>query len=456
MNYLKCSIEKTDFDIISQPDCLLVEADTIQFFDLLEGNFQKIMERTSIIDSLSKVQIFKNLPRIKLINLSEKILEEKFNDGESIVKEGEEGNKFYIIKNGKVEILVGGKYIRTLNESEYFGERALFFHEKRSATINAIGEICLFSISQEDFENIIESNLKEHLMNRLYLQDNTIELNDLIFSSSLGAGNYGNVCLVRNKRNKFPYAIKAISKKQIDFDELHKNLELERGILLKIDHPFIVKLVKTLKDNKFIYFLMEFIKGKELFEVIRDIGLLNKLETQFYSGSLLLAIDYLHERKVVYRDIKPENVMVIESGYLKLIDFGTAKEIIDRTNTIIGTPHYMAPEVILGEGYSFQIDIWSIAICMFEFICGKVPFGEDEDDTMDVYYQIVNENLIFPSFVHDNDFKLLIQKMLTKNPISRMSKLSQIKNHIWFSNFNWDDLMILKMKAPYIPKLNVI
>ena len=430
------SIEKTDFDIISQPDCLLVEADTIQFFNLLEGNFQKLMERTSIIDSLSKVQIFKNLPRIKLFNLSEKILEEKF--------------------NGRVEILVGGKYIRTLNESEYFGERALFFHEKRSATIKAIGEICLFSISQDDFENIIESNLKEYLMKRLYLQDNTIELNDLIFSSSLGAGNYGNVCLVRNKRNKFPYAIKAISKKQIDFDELHKNLELERGILLKIDHPFIVKLVKTLKDHKFIYFLMEFIKGKELFEVIRDIGLLNKLETQFYSGSLLLAIDYLHERKVVYRDIKPENVMVIESGYLKLIDFGTAKEIIDRTNTIIGTPHYMAPEVILGEGYSFQIDIWSIAICMYEFICGKVPFGEDEEDPMDVYYQIVNENLIFPSFVQDNDFKLLIQKMLTKNPITRMSKLSQIKNNIWFSNFNWDDLMTLTMKAPYIPKLNVI
>ena len=451
----ECSIEKTDFDIISQPDCLLVEADTIKFFDLLEGNFKKIMERTSIIDSLSKVQIFKNLPRIKLFNLSKKILEEKFNDGDNIVKEGEDGNKFYIIKHGKVEILVGGKYIRTLNESEYFGERALFFHEKRSATINAIGEICLFSISQEDFENIIESNLKEYLMNRLYLQDNTIELNDLIFSSSLGAGNYGNVYLVQNKRNKFPYAIKAISKKQIDFDELHKNLELERGILLKIDHPFIVKLVKTLKDNKFIYFLMEFIKGKELFEVIRDIGLLNKLETQFYSGSLLLAIDYLHERKVIYRDIKPENVMVIESGYLKLIDFGTAKEIIDRTNTIIGTPHYMAPEVILGEGYSFQIDIWSIAICMFEFICGKVPFGEDEDDTMDVYYAIVNENLIFPSFVHDNDFKLLIQKMLTKNPISRMSKLSQIKNHIWFSNFNWDDLMSLNMKAPFIPKLNI-
>ena len=447
-------IEKTDFDIIPQPDCLLVEADSIQFFNLLGGNFQRLMEKTSVINCLSKVQIFKNLPRKKLVELSEKIIEENFEDGKSIVKEGENGNKFYIIKSGKVEILVNGKYIRTLNESEYFGERALFFHEKRSATINAIGEVCLFSISQKDFENIIENNLKEHLLNRLYLQDNTIELNDLLFCFNLGAGNYGNVCLVRNKKNKFPYAIKAISKKQIDYDELHQNLELERGILLKIEHPFIVKLVKTLKDNKFIYFLMEYIKGKELFEVIRDIGLLNKAETQFYSSSLLLAIDYLHERKIIYRDIKPENIMVIESGYLKLIDFGTSKEITDRTDTIIGTPHYMAPEVILGEGYSFQIDIWSIAICMYEFICGKVPFGEEEEDPMDVYLDIVNINLTFPHFINDNDFKSLMEQMLTKNPINRLSKFSEVKKHIWFNNFNWDDLMTLTLKPPYLPKLN--
>ena len=124
----KGSIETIDFNIISQPDCLLVEAETIQFFNLLKGNFQKLMKEH--IDSLSKVQIVKSLPRIKLFNLSEKILEEKFNDGESIVKEGEEGNKFYIIKKGKVEILVGGKYIRTLNESEYFGERVYFFMKK--------------------------------------------------------------------------------------------------------------------------------------------------------------------------------------------------------------------------------------------------------------------------------------------------------------------------------------
>jgi len=196
-------------------------------------------------------------------------------------------------------------------------------------------------------------------MNRLYLQDNIIELNDLIFSSSLGAGNFGNVFLVRNK---FPYAIKAISKKNKLILWITQKFGIRKRNSIKNKSSIYSKIIKTLKDNKFIYFLMEFIKGKELFEVIYDIGLLNKLETQFYSGSLLLVIDYFYERKVVYRNIKPENVMV--SGYLKLIEIATAKEIIDRTNTIIGTPHYMTPEFILGEGYSFQIDIWSITICM--------------------------------------------------------------------------------------------
>ena len=447
------SNDTTDFDIVPQPDCLLIEADTKEFLNLLGGSFKQLMDQTEIIKYLSHISIFKNLPQEKLEYIIQVISEEKFNDGDIIVNQGEEGDKFFVIKKGKVNIYINNKYIRTLNEKEYFGERALFFNEKRSATIIALDEVILYSISKEDFQKNIENNMKEHLMNRLYLQDNMVELKDLIFKLQLGTGNYGNVCLVRNKKNKFPYAIKAISRNQINQEQLHENLELERSILLKIDHPFIVKLVKSLKDEKNIYFLMEYIKGKELFDVIRDIGLLSKLQTQFYGASLMLSVDYLHERKIVFRDIKPENVIVNQSGYIKLIDFGTSKEIIDRTNTIIGTPHYMAPEVILGEGYSFQVDIWSIAICMYEFICGGVPFGESADEPMDVYLAIINDQMNFPNFCKDNDFKLLMKQMLTKNPISRLNKISQVKNHVWFNGFSWDDLIELKMNPPYLPLL---
>lgn len=240
----------------------------------------------------------------------------------------------------------------------------MFFKEPRSATAVANGTVQCYVLEKDDFLGLLEDNLKDYLLNRFSLQDNSIELKDLEYFSDLGSGNYGTVNLVQSKKNKFLYAIKSINKTQIDAEQLHDNLDLERSILLQIDHPFIVKLVKTLKDSKYIYFLMEYIRGKELFDVIRDIGLLNKYQTQFYGASMMVSVEYLHSRKFIFRDIKPENIMVTETGYIKLIDFGTAKAIQDRTATIIGTPHYMAPEVILGEGYTFSIDYWSIGMLL--------------------------------------------------------------------------------------------
>ena len=380
-----------NYDIIANPDCLIAQADMKDFTQVLGGDIIKVMKLHTILDSLVQVRILKYIPNQKLEHLAEVVCEETFQENENIITEGEEGKKFYIVKQGQVAIYVKGKYMRTLNEKEYFGERALFFHEKRSATIKSVGTSVVFSVSQEEFMNIIENTMKEYLMTRLYLQDNTVELDNLDFCAQLGQGNFGTVALVKNRKNNFNYAIKIISRQQIDNEGLHHNLELEKNILLQIDHPFIVKLVKTLKDVKHLYFLMEYIKGKELFDVIRDIGLLDKPQTQFYGASLMLAVDYLHERRFIYRDIKPENVIVIQNGFIKLIDFGTAKIITDRTSTMIGTPHYMAPEVILGEGYSFQVDMWSIGICMYEFMCGAVPFGENFEDPYDVYLSIMNE-----------------------------------------------------------------
>ena len=347
--------------------------------------------KSSFIEQLKKINLFKNFTAAKLENLSKKIKVEKVPNGKNVITQGEEGTRFYIVKKGLVDIFVKDKYIRTMNENEYLGERALFFKEPRSATAKAHGDVEVYYLEKDDFETVIEKNLKDYLKDRLYLQDNTVQLNDLLYYMKLGSGSYGNVSLVKSQKNKFFYAIKNISCKQILYCQLHLNLELERSILVKIDHPFIVKLVKTMKDKNYIYFLMDYIKGKELFDVIRDIGLLNKFQTQFYAASIMLAVQYLHERKFIYRDIKPENIMVLGNGFIKLIDFGTAKAIDDRTKTIIGTPHYMAPEVILGEGYSFKVDFWSIGICMYEFMCGGVPFGENHEEPMDVYLAVINE-----------------------------------------------------------------
>ena len=382
---------KTSSAIKCKPYSLLAILKNSDLKQHFKCSLKMLGEKSSFIEQLKKVNLFKNFTNAKLENLSKKIKVEKVPNGKNVITQGEEGTRFYIIKKGLVDIFVKDKYIRTMNENEYLGERALFFKEPRSATAKAHGDVEVYYLEKNDFETVIEKNLKDYLKDRLYLQDNTVQLADLLYYMKLGSGSYGNVSLVKSKKNKFFYAIKNISCKQILYSQLHANLELERSILLKIDHPFIVKLVKTMKDKNYIYFLMDYIKGKELFDVIRDIGLLNKFQTQFYGASIMLAVQYLHERKFVYRDIKPENIMVLGNGFIKLIDFGTAKSIKDKTKTIIGTPHYMAPEVILGEGYSFKVDFWSIAICMYEFMCGGVPFGENHEEAMDVYLSIINE-----------------------------------------------------------------
>ena len=367
---------------------ILKNADIKQHF---KCTLKELGEKSNSIEQLRKVNLFKNFTNQKLENLSRKIKIEKIPNGKNVITQGEEGTRFYIVKKGFVDIFVKGNYIRTMNENEYLGERALFFKEPRSATATAKGDVEVYYLDKQDFETVIEKNLKDYLKDRLYLQDNRVELEDLIYHMELGAGSFGNVCLVKSSKNKFFYAIKNISCKQILHSNLEDNLDLEKSILLKIDHPFIVKLVKTLKDKNFVYFLMDYIKGKELFDVLRDINILTKFQVQFYSASIMLAVNYLHERKIVYRDIKPENIMVVTNGFIKLIDFGTAKSIKDRTDTIIGTPDYMAPEVIIGKGYSFQVDFWSIGVMMYEFMCGKTPFGEGLEEIMDIYLSIINE-----------------------------------------------------------------
>ena len=145
---------------------------------------------------------------------------------------------------------------------------------------------------------------------------------------------------------------------------IYENVALERKILLQVDHPMIMKLVKTFQDDKRLYFLLEYVQGMDLFDTMRVLNVVKKKEAKFYAGSLTLMVEHLHSLNIVYRDFKPENLMVDEDGYLKLIDFGTAKVMKGRTYTTIGTPHYMAPEVIMGLGYSLSVDWWSIGVIL--------------------------------------------------------------------------------------------
>ena len=440
--------------LIAYPLCSFVEASTKEVLHQLGNSFQEIITNNNILEGLQQVGMFRSFSQLKLSKISQKIKIKNFNKGEKIITQGEVGDKFFIVKNGKIDIIIDDKYIRTISTNDFLGERALLIQELRSATAIAKTNVELYYLEKDDFTSIIEQSLKEYLIDRLNLIDNKIELSDLIFINCVGRGSFGTVCLVKNKKNNFNYAIKVISIKQIKGENIWENIELEKNILLQIEHPFIVKLVKTLKDENYVYFLMEYVNGKDLYDLIRDIGKLDKYETQFYAASMMLVIDYLHNNNFIYRDIKPENVMVCENGFIKLIDFGTAKQVTDRNFTVTGTPHYMAPEIINGEGYSFQVDIWSIGICIYEFFCGYVPFGSNTDDPMEIYNSVLKDQLKFPSNCKDITFKRLMIEMLSKSPFTRSCKFQKIKNHVFFSDFDWEGLYSLTIKPAEIPKLN--
>ena len=448
------SDEAIKHDLLAEPDCILAEIDYSKFKELIGGDIKTAQTKSNQLNSFGNISLFRILSDEKIEFLQNNLKIEKFQNGKKIINQGDVGDKLFIIKSGRVDFFVNSRYIRSLNDGEDFGAKSLILSsDKRTATAIANGEVQCYTLTAKVFKSILEPNLYEYFTNKFALEDNTIELKDLDNIKELGSGNFGSVNLVRNKKNKQFYAIKALDLEQIKLENLEECVELEKNVLLKTDHPFIMKMVKYLKNENYIFFINEYIKGKELWEVIRDIGLLNKEQTQFYIASILLAINHLHKKKIIYRDIKPENVMVNVKGYIKIIDFGTVKEIEDRTTTVIGTSHYMAPEITKGEGYSFQVDIWSIAICMYEFFCGKLPFGEDLEDPMDIYRAVCKEELSFPNFVHDEKYMLLMNKMLKKNPAQRLWKFEQIKSDPYFSDFDWNKLISLSYPPPYMIKM---
>jgi cGMP-dependent protein kinase len=446
--------EEIKNNLTAEPDCILAEIDFEKFKEILGGDLTTAQTKSNQLTSFGNIPLFRILSDEKIEFLQNNLKIERFQNGKKIIIQGDIGDKLFIIKKGRVDFFVNSRYIRSLNDGEEFGARSLILtSDKRSATAIANGEVYCYTLTAKVFKSILEPNLYEYFTNKIYLEDNTIELKDLDNIKELGSGSFGSVNLVRNRKNKYTYAVKALDLEQIKKENLESCVEVEKDVLLKIDHPFIMKMVKYLKNESYIFFINEYIKGKELWEVIRDIGLLNKEQTQFYGASILLAIDYLHKQKIIYRDLKPENVMINVKGYVKIIDFGTVKEIKDRTSTIIGTSHYMAPEITKGEGYSFEVDIWSAAICMYEFFCGKLPFGEEYDDPMDIYRAVSREDLTFPNFVRDEKFMQLMLKMLTKSPTQRLWKFKHIKEDPYFADFDWNKLISLSYPPPYMIKM---
>ena len=413
------------------------------------GSLAEVVQTTKILSILKNVHIFRMLSGSKLRSLRLKVTTITFEAEQIIFKQAEQGDCFYIIKEGEVDIIKDEKVLRTIFPSNYFGERSIIMNEARTATARSRTRSVIWVLSREDFLSIVDENIQNLLIKRIQLQDDTIGLEDLYIIDQLGKGTFGSVYLCVKKQNKVLYALKSISRKKIEAYNLHESLQIEKKVLLRVEHQFIVKFVKTFKDSKRLFFLLEYIQGLNLNEVLRVLNILNGSRAKFYASCLLLIFEHLHDNSIIFRDLKPENVMVERDGYLKLLDFGTAKIIEGRTFTVIGTPHYMAPETITGKGYSFVADLWSLGILIYEMVSGTVPFGENVHDPIQVYREIIAGKYEFPHFVNDS-CRGIITDLL--NPCaSTRGNVEAFKRHPWFEGVLWDELLSRKKNPPYKP-----
>jgi hypothetical protein len=181
-------------------------------------------------------------------------------------------------------------------------------------------------------------------------------LTDFTIQRTLGTGSFGRVHLVQSKHNQRFYAVKVLKKAQVVKMKQVEHTNDERRMLQQVKHPFLITLWGTFQDSKNLYMVMDFVEGGELFSLLRKSQRFPNPVAKFYAAEVTLALDYLHQQNIIYRDLKPENLLLDRHGHLKITDFGFAKEVPDITWTLCGTPDYLAPEVVASKGYNKSVD----------------------------------------------------------------------------------------------------
>ena len=401
---------------------------------------QEAVRESMAIAFLRLVPLCSDFSRSQLKSLWLMLREERFPEGSVIFNKGDMAEAVYIVREGFVQVVKDGAVLRTVGRLGFFGERALVENVARSASVVvAAEEVTCYVLSASDFLSLADEAMLQQLRTRALLQNDAVSLERLEALQVLGKGTFGTVCLVRDQLTQALYSLKAVRRSTVRKHKLTADLQREREVLLGLEHPFILKLVRTFKDSRCLYFLTEYVEGPELFNVLAERVRLSEAEVRFYSGCLLLALEHLHKHNILYRDLKPDNVLLDQRGYPKLIDFGLAKRDSERTCTKVGSPHYMAPEMLAGQPYDSAVDYWSLGVLCYEMATGVLPFANDEDDPMAVAEAILYSGSVhFPALLsRKSAIRKLLEVLLSRSPSRRQSESRRFRSLALFCGVDW-------------------
>ncbi len=458
--------------VVVSPKCTCFSLARTEFLAIF-GSLKDAMETELGYRVLRAIKQLSSLTDSACKRMAKTLKTRSYKKGEAIITEGEKGDACYIIVSGMVGITVNkakGKKVAELRTGKFFGEAALLNNKPRAATVTAeTDDTKCFVLPKETFDKELASvkaeleALKNQRLNMLKGQEPP-KIEDLDRIVLLGTGTFGRVYLVTDKKSqsasKIPWALKTMQKKQIVDFKLQRNIMYEAQMMKECSHPFLLALIATYQDKNNLYMLLEFIIGGELFTLLQKQEKLGFNHARKYAASVLEAFIYLHNKDIIYRDLKPENLLIDLDGYIRVVDFGFAKQVSpsSKTFTLCGTPEYLAPEIVLRKGHNRGVDYWALGILVYEMLTGTTPYVDASgmQDTRVVCSNILRSDLKFPRDV-DKKSRSLITKLLCRNPTKRLGCLaggpSEIKQNIYFEKFDFDKLLKKELKAPWKPKV---
>ncbi|XP_059197303.1 microtubule-associated serine/threonine-protein kinase 3 isoform X2 [Centropristis striata] len=284
-------------------------------------------------------------------------------------------------------------------------------------------------------------------------------------------GAYGAVYLVRHKETRQRFAMKKINRQNLVLRNQIQQAFVERDILTFAENPFVVSMFCSFETRRHLCMVMEYVEGGDCANLLKNMGPLPVEMTRLYFAETVLALEYLHNYGIVHRDLKPDNLLITSMGHIKLTDFGLSKiglmnmttnlyeghmekdtrEFVDKQ--VCGTPEYIAPEVILRQGYGKPVDWWAMGVILYEFLVGCVPFFGDTPE--ELFGQVVSDEIIWPEGddALPTDAQDLITRLLRQSPLDRLGTggASEVKQHPFFLGLDWNGL--LRQKAEFIPQL---
>jgi len=467
------------------------------------ANFKNIIAKSGdaaaeeVAKSLETAEFLKEfkLSAEEKLTIASAMTEQELAKGDCLYEQKEDGSSFFLLTDGEVSVLIDSREKErvkgTKDKALVFGSSSFTTGAKRTETVMVKSDTAkAFFLDKSDFELLVEpmEDLKKRgaggaaakkkgkqakasaILSKAAAANKKatataggaeatergppILLKDLKKLGLLGCGGFGAVELVQHKGAN-TYALKSLSKGHVVKCRMQDSVMAEKTIQYMCDSAFVVKLYECYNDPQCLLFLLELALGGELYDTYCKKGFHGSLpHALYYVAGTTFAFEHMHERKICYRDLKPENLLLTDEGKVKITDMGLAKVVIGKTHTTCGTPDYFAPEVIAGTGHNHAVDWYTLGILAFEFMVGNPPFETNNPQKTMGLIQKGITTVKFPAVLKTGgeDF---VKKLCGKDPSKRLGfkkgGMTNVQKHIWFKGFDWDTMLDGSMEPPYKP-----